>query len=124
MDFSLLVIIWIVILVVENVFGKKKNIPPQKPENSSENSNFDIPTLANDPNFPDENLNIFQDEVKPAEFRNFNQTGSEKIFQRTVEEKKSSDVKENLPLNLTADSAMNAVVLSEILGKPKALQRR
>ena len=41
----------------------KKN-PTKKPDN-----NFEIPTLPNDPNFPDENFKIFQDEVKPAEFR-------------------------------------------------------
>ena len=42
-----------------------------------------------------------------------------KVESNLAEEKKSS-----LPLNLTAESAMNAVVLSESLGKPKALRRR
>ncbi len=134
MDFSLFVIIWIVILIVENVAGKKKKkLPPnQPPAEKKGNTHLKIPTLANDPNFPSEDVTVFEDEVKPAEVREIGFTemyrqrqadlGAEKISARTVEnstvEKKSS-----LPLNLTAESAMNAIVLSEILGKPKALRK-
>ena len=125
MDFSLLVILWIIFIVFEKVAVKKKKLPPsQPPDETKGNENFDIPTLANDPNFPGEDITIFQDEIKPAEVRKFNQNVAEKNFERKVEEKKSSNVKSNLPLNLTAESAMNAIVLSEILGKPKALRRR
>ena len=141
MDFSLFVIIWIVILIVENVAGKKKkkNLPPnQPPDEKNGDTHLKIPTLANDPNFPGEDVTVFEDEVKPAEVREVGFTemyrqrkadlGAEKISARTVEstvQNSSADVKvSNLPLNLTAESAMNAIVLSEILGKPKALQRR
>lgn len=114
MDFSILVILWIVFMLIEK-FAKKN--PSQKPDN-----NFEIPTLPNDPNFPDENFKIFQDEVKPAEFREkFPQPkiNPENIFRRVdkVENKK------NLPINLTPDSAFNAIILSEIFSKPKSLRK-
>ena len=118
MDFSILVILWIIFIVIEK-FAKKN--PPKK----SDNKNFEIPTLPNDPNFHSENLQIFQDEVKPAEFREkFPQQPksdfqSEKNFRR-------DDFKENnpkLPLNLNPDSAVNAIILSEIFSKPKSLRK-
>ena len=125
MDFSLIVILWIIFIVFEKVAVKKKKLPPSQPPGETKgNENFDIPTLANDPNFPGEEVTIFQDEIKPAEVRKFNQNVAEKNFERKVEEKKSSNVKSNLPLNLTAESAMNAIILSEILGKPKALRHK
>ena len=125
MDFSLIVILWIIFIVFEKVAVKKKKLPPNQPPNETKgNENFDIPTLANDPNFPGEDMTIFQDEIKPAEVRKFNQNVAEKNFERKVEEKKSPNVKSNLPLNLTAESAMNAIILSEILGKPKALRHK
>ena len=96
----------------------KKN-PTKKPDN-----NFEIPTLPNDPNFPDENFKIFQDEVKPAEFREkFPQQpksdSTEKNFRRVI----SQETKSNLPINLTPDSAFNAIILSEIFSKPKSLRK-
>ena len=134
MDFSLLVVLWLVFMIAEKFLGKKKNLPPnQQPSNTTGNADFDIPTLANDPNFPGEDLKIFQDEIKPAEVREmgfteiYRQCKAENNFERKVEtkfENSSENKKSNLPLNLTADSAMNAIVLSEILGNPKALRRR
>ena len=105
MDFSLFVIIWIVILIVENVAGKKKKkLPPnQPPAEKKGNTHLKIPTLANDPNFPGEDVTVFEDEVKPAEVREvgFTETyrqrkddfGTEKISARTVE---NSTVEKNL----------------------------
>lgn len=138
MDFSIVVILWVAFLIIENVVGnKKKRLPnqPPQPKETKGNKNFEIPTLANDPNFPGEEVVVFKDERKPAEVREIGFTelyrqrkadlGAEKISARTVENNSSAEEKvSNLPLNLTAESAMNAVVLSEILGKPKALQRR
>ena len=125
MDTTLLVILWIVIIVVQAIRdGKKKKPPTVPPQQTTGNKDFEIPTLANDPNFPGEDMTIFQDEIKPAEVRKFNQNVAEKNFERKVEEKKSPNVKSNLPLNLTAESAMNAIILSEILGKPKALRHK
>lgn len=136
MDFSLFVIIWIVILIVENVAGKKKKLPQNQPP-AEKSGKLNIPTLANDPNFPGEDVTVFEDEVKPAEVREIGFTemyrqrkadlGAEKISARTVEtnfENSSENKKSNLPLNLNAESAMNAIILSEIFGKPKALRRR
>ena len=132
MDFSLFVIIWIVILIVENVAGKKKKLPPNQPP-AEKSGKLKIPTLANDPNFPGEDVTVFEDEVKPAEVREIGFTemyrqrkadlGAEKISARTVENS-TVERKSSLPLNLNAESAMNAVIFSEIFGKPKALRRR
>lgn len=124
MDFSFFIILWIVILIVENVFGKKnKQLPNQSPAEKNRNENFEIPTLANDPNFPGENIKIFQDEVKPAEIRKFNQNLPKKFFQQNFDNKFENPQK-NLNLNLNPESALNAVILSEIFGKPKALRRK
>lgn len=125
MDFSLLVVLWLVFMIAEKVLSKKKNLPPNPTEKSG-NADFDIPTLANDPNFPGEDVKIFQDEFKPAEVRKFNQNSAENNFERKVEknfENSSENKKSNLPLNLNAESAMNAIIMSEILGKPKALRK-
>ena len=123
MDFSLIVILWIAFMVFEKVANKKKKTPPTQPAEKNRNETFDIPTLANDPNFPGEEVTIFQDEIKPAEVRNFKQNVAEKNFQQDFYNK-FENPHEIKNLNLTAESAMNAVILSEILGKPKALQRK
>ena len=123
MDFSLIVILWIAFMVFEKVANKKKKTPPTQPAEKNGNENFDIPTLANDPNFPGEEVTIFQDEIKPAEVRNFKQNVAEKNFQQDFDNK-FENPHEIKNLNLTAESAMHAVILSEILGKPKALQRK
>ena len=123
MDFSLIVILWIIFIVFEKVAVKKKKLPPSQPPGETKgNENFDIPTLANDPNFPGEEVTIFQDEIKPAEVRNFKQNVAEKNFQQDFDNK-FENPHEIKNLNLTAESAMNAIILSEILGKPKALRK-
>lgn len=116
-------------MVVEKFAGKKPKQPPQLPK-TKDNANFDIPTLANDPNFPGEEVTVFKDELKPAEVREIGFTEvyrqrkadlqTEKNFRREDSIEKNS----NLPLNLTPDSALNAIVMSEILGKPKALRHK
>lgn len=122
MDFSILVILWIAFMVIEKFAGRKKNLPP-KP---IETGNFDIPTLPNDPNFPGEDLKIFQDEVKPAEVREkfYQQPKTEFKSEKNFRQDNTNEKNSDLPLNLTADSAMNAIILSEILGKPKALRNK
>ena len=124
MDISFWIIIWIIFLVVQNVADKKKK-SKQPPINSENPPDFEIPTLANDPNFPDEKTSIQSAEVreinlaeiyrqKKIESQNFSEQ-TEKIHE--VEQK-------NLPLNLNSETAMNAMILSEIFGKPKSLRRR
>lgn len=133
MDTTLLVILWVVIIVVQAIRDgkKKKNLPPTPPSEST-NKNFEIPTLANDPNFPGEDVTVFKDENKPAEVREVSFTEiyrqrkaevNENVSARKVESNLTEEKKSSLPLNLTAESAMNAIVLSEIFGKPKALRK-
>ncbi len=135
MDVSFLVVVWIIILVAENILNKnkKKSPPPTEGAKNGGNISTSIPTLANDPNFPDEDVVIFQDEQKAAEVREVGFTElyrqrkakvMEDVPARKVESNLAEEKKSSLPLNLTAESAMNAIVLSEILGKPKALRRR
>ncbi|MBQ9486832.1 MAG: hypothetical protein IJU91_03385 [Selenomonadaceae bacterium] len=140
MDISLLAILWVVILIVQAVNDKKKKKlpPPAPPAENTEGRNFDIPTLANDPNFPGEDVTVYRDAERPAEVREVNftemyrqrkSTAREKVSARTAESNVESNVQttanesKSLPLNLNAESAMNAMILSEIFGKPKALRR-
>ena len=124
MDISFWIVLWIIFLIVQNVADKKKK-SKQPPINSENPPDFEIPTLANDPNFPDEKTSIQSAEVreinlaeiyrqKKVEAQNFSEQ-PEKIHE--VEQKK-------LPLNLNSETAMNAIIFSEILGKPKSLRRR
>ena len=124
MDISFWIVLWIIFLIVQNVADKKKK-SKQPPINSENPPDFEIPTLSNDPNFPDEETSIQSAEVreinlaeiyrrKKIEAQNFSEQ-PEKIHE--VEQKK-------LPLNLNSETAMNAIIFSEILGKPKSLRRR
>ena len=128
MDFSILVILWIAFLVLEKIAEKKKKkVPPPNPtETSTNNASVEIPTLANDPNFPGEDVPVFKDEFKPAEIREkiSSQPKTELQSEKNFRREDTTENKSNLPLNLNPDSAMNAIVLSEIFGKPKALQRK
>ena len=132
MDISLLIILWIVFTVVQGILQKKNPKQPQQTPQDlpPENLNFEIPTLANDPNFPNEEPIIFSEDLKQsAEVREINlkelysQKKSEIISQKKFNEVESGEQK-NFSLDLTPTSAMNAIILSEILGKPKALRRR
>ncbi len=134
MDISFWIVLWIIFLVVQNVFDKKKK-PKQPPINSKNPHDFEIPTLSNDPNFPgEENSILIETPNQSAEVREINlaeiyrqkksaaQNFSSEISAKDenlneVEEKK-------LPLNLNSETAMNAIIFSEILGKPKSLRRR
>ena len=68
MDMSIIIVVWIVVMVVQGALDKKKptsNPPPNLPQNNS--PDFEIPTLANDPNFPsEENYVLIQDATQPA----------------------------------------------------------
>ena len=138
MEYAVLAVLWVVIFIAK-LFIKppppKNKKPPQPlPTNTTGKGEFEIPTLANDPNFHDESVTIFKDEDKPAEVREVNFTELYRQRKTEVHEKVSARIdelklqteekKSSLPFNLTAESAMNAIILSEILGKPKALQRR
>ena len=138
MEFGVLAVLWVIIFIAKLFIKppppKKKPTPKPLPINTTGKGDFEIPTLANDPNFPDESVTIFKDEDKPAEVREINFTElyrqrkaevHEKVSARTEEIKlQTAEKKSSLPFNLTAESAVNAIILSEILGKPKALQHR
>lgn len=119
MELATIFLIWVVITILESLFDRKKRrLPP--PQNDS--PDFDIPTLPNDPNFPGEEVPIFIESPKQAEIRpkKYEPT-PKKISAQEVHESEESN---ELDLNLTPSNVMNALVLNEILGKPKALRRR
>ena len=112
MDFSFLIVLWIIFLVIQNVADKKKSKKLPPPE-SNGNLDFEIPTLANDPN-----------QIPSAEVRKINLA---ELYQQKKSEsvKKSDDVEQKKsPLEINPDSAMNAIIMSEILSKPKALRKK
>lgn len=134
MDISFWIVLWIIFLVVQNVLDKKKKskLPPQ---DSSSPPDFEIPNLPNDPNFPgEENSILVQTPNQSAEIREINladvyrQTKSaEQNFSTEFSaQNKISDKSEQkkLPLNLNPETAINAIIFSEILGKPKSKRGR
>ena len=134
MDISFWIIIWIIFLVVQNVADKKKKskLPTR---DSTSSPDFEIPTLENDPNFPDEEDSVLIQnpnqsaevrEINLAEFYRQKKTARQNFSSEFESENKISNETEqkNLPLNLNSATAMNAIILSEILGKPKSKRGR
>ena len=134
MDISFWIIIWIIFLVVQNVADKKKKskLPPR---DSTSSPDFEIPTLENDPNFPDEEDSVLIQnpnqsaevrEINLAEFYRQKKSARQNFSSELETENKNSNELEqkNLPLNLNSATAMNAIILSEILGKPKSKRGR
>ena len=121
-ELSIIFLIWLAVTVIDNLAKRKKRqLPP--PENQNDSPNFEIPTLANDPNLPGEEIPIFiespqQVEVRP---RNFQPPRPKKIVEPQRQE---SEETHELNLNLMPANVMDAIIFSEILGKPKALRRR
>lgn len=118
MELATIFLIWLAIVVIDNLAGRKKRrLPP--PENNS--PEFDIPTLANDPNFPGEEVKIYIESPRKAKLCSKSMPPAQikpKISVQEVQEENKG-----LDLNLTPSTVMNAFILSEILGKPKALRR-
>ena len=116
MELVTIFLIWLAITVIDNLSKRKKRrLPP------NESPDFEIPTIADAPNFPGEEIPIFIESPQQAEVRPLQSSPPKKIpaqVVREVEEIEESD------LNLTPSKVMNAFVMSEILGKPKALRRR
>jgi len=135
MDMSIIIVLWIVIAVVQGLADKNKkptsNPPPDLPQNNS--PDFEIPTLANDPNFPgEENSILIQDTTQSAEIREVNLAElyrQKKLFAQTENKIVSPEVQvqnkipevsqEKFTLDLTPSATMNAIILGEILSKPK-----
>lgn len=115
MELATIFLIWLAITVIDNLAKRKKRrLPP--PENNS--PDFDIPTLANDPNFPGEEVPIFIESPRQAEIRPNSKPPARIKPKVSVQEVRAETTE--LDLNLTPSTVINAFVLSEILGKPKA----
>ena len=89
MDISFWIVLWIIFLIVQNVADKKKK-SKQPPINSENPPDFEIPTLSNDPNFPDEETSI-----QSAEVREINLAGIYR--QKKIEAQNFSEQPEKIP---------------------------
>lgn len=121
MELATIFMIWLAITVIDNLAKRKKRrLPPPKNQNNS--PDFDIPTLANDPNLPGEEVPIFIESPASAEVR-------QKIFTppprpKKVEQICEADTPNELDLRLTPSIVMNTFILTELIDKPKALQQK
>ena len=142
--FSLIFFLWFAAAVIGSIFDKKRRRLPPTPnqdldqrQQDLEQPTFEIPTLANDPN-------ISRDPLPAEEVIEVKQVNNvEEIFRQrknlvrqklslqspsydTSQAEVNAEDKEKSPLNLklTPEDTMNAMILSEIFNKPKALRRR
>ena len=64
MDVLFIVVMFVVVSIIDNLSKRKRpRVPP--PQNREERPNFDIPTLANDPNLPSEEIPILIETPRP-----------------------------------------------------------
>ena len=120
MDFLFIIAMFVIFTIIDNLASRKKpRVPP--PQNRDGQPNFDIPTLANDPNLPGEEVPIFIESPAQVEVR-------PKEFTPPPPKKKVEQIREvnddELALNLTPSTVMNTFILAELIDKPKALRRR
>ena len=128
--FSIIFFIWIAYAILEGIIQKKKIPPLQLPsEQQSEDgasTDFQIPTLANDPNSPivlappKSVVEIFQPEP-PIQSQSQHQLQSR--YERAKQLMEQEQNKPTINLNFTQADAMNAMILSEIFNKPKSLRK-
>ena len=129
--FSIIFFIWIAYAVLEGAIRKKKIPPPlQRPSEQrheeDDTTDFEIPTLANDPNAPivlappRAIVEIVQPEPK---IQSQSQDQIQAKYERAKKVTEQEQTKPTLNLNFTQTDAMNAMVLSEIFSKPKSLRR-
>ena len=126
MDMSIIIVIWVVVMIIQSALEKKKPPPPTNIP-SSTSPDFEIPTLANDPNFPNEEPIIFSDNpTQSAEVREINLAEiyrQKKSIQQPQPQNKIQveEIEQNdFSLNLTPSATVNSIILGEILGKPKS----
>ena len=126
--FSFIFILMVVFTFLEGSINKKKRptgMPPPTPD-------FDIPTLENDPTIEVQQEVTVEPPPKIVPrgvTNNITESYRQKYkLQRLAEEralkikKPTEDQSKEAALN--ADDALNAMILSEIFDKPKALRRR
>ena len=115
MELATIFLIWLAVTVIDNLAKRKKRrIPP--PERNS--PDFEIPTIQN----AGEEVPIFIESPVQAEIRQKNSPSRPKKV--AVQEKYESEADNKLELSLTPSNVMNALIMSEILDKPKALRHR
>ena len=132
MDVLFIIVMFVIVSIIDNLSSRKKpRVPPQ--QNPNEQPNFDIPTLANDPNLPGEEIPILIETPRPAEIRPqeipprsvqqiFTQPQrSQKISAQPVHETQEIS---GLDVEFTPSTIVNGFIMSELLDKPKALRRR
>lgn len=120
MDISFIIVMWIIVAIIQAVNDRKKAPPP--PQIPPEDLNFEIPTLANDPNKSAE-----VQEINLAELYRQRKQAAEKLAASKVQPEQKIFVEEetkNFEFDITPASAMNAIIISEILDKPKSLRRK
>ena len=113
MDVSFIVVLWVIISIAQAINDRKKAPPPpQIPPD------FEIPTLANDPNKPAEIEEIDLEELYQQRKESMKNSAAEKFQTEVTDEEKTSEI------DLTPNAIMNSIIMNEILDKPKALRRR
>ena len=121
MDVLFIIVMFVIVSIIDNLSSRKKPRVPQQ-QNPNEQPNFDIPTLANDPNLPGEEIPILIETPRPAEVRpkEIPPRRQATSTQMIREEKNFPEV----DVEFTPSTIVNGFILSELLDKPKALRRR
>lgn len=131
MSISFIIVLWIIITIAQAINDRKKTpSPPVPPPQNSTGTDFEIPTLANDPNQSDK----FEEVDDWDDFETNEETDIEEIYNRRKFEEKNkyksaakfqkSDEENKIELDLTPTAVMNSIIMNEILDKPKSLRRR
>lgn len=118
MDISFVIVLWIIVAIIQAIDRKKNPPPPIPPNDSNDDINFEIPTLANDPNKAAEVQEIDLAEIYRQK-KNIAAADKKPETKMLVEEETK-----NIEVEISPATAMNAVILSEILDKPKSLRRK
>ena len=136
--FSFIFFIWIAYSLLEGLVRKKQmpKLPPDQDQTQqdSEGEIFEIPTLANDPNLqrlpvPSEEVieidqtNSIRDILHQRQAMLRSNISNERSPQIQQEQTLQQMDKPNINLNFTPTDTMNAMILSEIFNKPKALRK-
>lgn len=132
-------VIFMLMVVFTFIDGANKKKQTQSPPPST-GADLDIPTLANDPNIEVQQEVIVQPQEKivPRGLTNSVTENYRRRYERQKRDIKDEARKEEARKEealrverlqdskaaLSSDEALDAIVLSEILGKPKALRRR
>ena len=121
MDVLFIIVMFIVVTIIDNLGKRKKpRVPP--PRNPNEQPNFDIPTLANDPNLPGEEIPMVVEIPRPAEIRP--REVQPRPQRNSVQIVREENERPELNVEFTPTTIVNGFILSELLDKPKALRRR